>query len=425
MPKNVRANKGLGWFLDPLRPTSWNAQQHAFKYTGGQITWLLPIAIGVALLVVAGFVAAMVAESRAQFFFSFHIAWVFSLSICIGAMFFVLIQHLTQAQWSTVVRRITESLMWGIPVLAVFGGVMFIGMHDLYHWTHAELLDPNSPDYDYLIAKKVPYLNVPFFVARYVIFFAVWIYIAYRLYTLSIDQDLVPGSEANRKAKKKVSAWGLPVMAVTTAFGSYDYLMSLDPHWFSTIFGVYFFGGAFSTAIALTAFMAMLMQKQGMLKGIVTAEHYQDLGKFMFGFTVFWAYIAFSQYMLIWYANIPEETIWYRHRLEHGWEYLSASLLIFHFILPFFILISKGAKRIPVLLATMTVWFVVMQWIDMFWLAAPVLHKHHATFHWLDFACWFGMFGLFFGLALYRLSRHSLVPQNDMYLKESLHFMNA
>ena len=203
---------------------------------------------------------------------------------------------------------------------------------------------------------------------------------------------------------------------------------------------------------------ALLQKRGGMLEGVVTTEHYHDLGKLLFGMTVFWAYIAFSQYMLIWYGGIPEETVWYRHRLEHGWEYHSAVLLIAHFILPFIILLPRGNKRFLPLLTFMSVWMLIMHWFDLHWITMPVYDmlaaagdhassavehataavadhggtgdhgaaKHdYAGFHWLDFTSWIGLFGIYFGLFMYRFSRHSLVPSNDPHLKESLKFTNS
>jgi hypothetical protein len=301
-------------------------------------------------------------------------------------------------------------------------------MHDLYHWTHADLLDPSSDTYDALIAWKSGYLNVPFFLARFAVYFFIWTLVSHRLYALSVRQDLDPDPSIPAR-QRKVSAWGLPLFALTTAFSSYDIIMSADPHWFSTIFGVYIFGGSFLSALALMTFLLVLTQRSGgMLKKTVTPEHYQDLGKFMFGFTVFWTYIAFSQYMLIWYGNIPEETIWYRHRLEHGWEYHSAALLIGHFIIPFFALLPRSTKRTLPILSVICGWILVMHWFDLHWLVMPVLDTArggHAGFHWMDFACWFGLFGLIVGVFLYRFSRHSMVPHNDPGLLQSMRFVNS
>jgi hypothetical protein len=382
--------------------------------------WYLPAALGIAMLVLS---AVGWATDARQFYFSYLVGWAFCLSIAIGALFFVLINHLTRSRWSVVLRRIPEALIWSFPLLALLSIPILIGMHDLFHWTHAELYDPTDSHFDPVLAGKRGYLNTPFFLVRVVIYFVAWSAISYRLYALSVRQD-VEGAGRSNARMRKVSAAGLVITAVTTAFASFDFLMSLDPHWFSTIFGVYFFAASFWVAHAVIALLAILIQRNRGLRGIISPERYHDLGKMMFGFTVFWAYIAFSQYMLIWYGNLPEETVWYRHRLEHGWEVHSAALLVAHFIIPFWVLLPRGAKRTVPVMAVMGVWFLVMNWFDLHWIAMPVLHPEHAGFHWLDFTCWLGLSGIFFSLVLFRLSRHSLVPQNDPNLAKSLHFTN-
>lgn len=417
----LRKSSFLTRLVDPFQPTKEHAEPE-YQYTADDRSWLIPLLVGAALLIVS---AVGWAVDPDAFYVSYLIGWVFCLSLSVGALFFVIIQHLTKARWSVVVRRIAEALLWGFPLLALLSIPVLLGMHDLYHWTHDELYIFGEQGYDPIIAGKRAYLNEPFFIARLAAYFIAWTLVAYKLYKLSIQQDVDPDPTIPAR-QRKVSAWGLPLVAVATAFASYDLLMSLDPHWYSTIFGVYFFAGAFWAVHATIAFLAIAFQRSGrQLRGVVTAEHYQDLGKMLFGFTVFWAYIAFSQYMLIWYSNIPEETVWYRHRLEHGWGYHSAALLIAHFIIPFIVLLPRFTKRSAPVLAVMSVWALVMQWFDLHWLSAPALHAEHAGFHWLNFTCWLGLFGLFIGLVIYRLSRHSLVPRNDPYLENSRHFHNV
>ena len=411
----------LTWLIDPFAPTEASARPDYRPSRGASMLWIIPTMIGIALLAVS-FVGWSIDPS--QFYFSYLVGWTFCLSIAVGALFFVLIQHLTKARWSVVVRRISEALAWSFPLLAVLSIPIFFGMHDIYHWTHENLYDPADSHYDPILAGKRAYLNTPFFLIRVVGYFVVWCVLAYKLYSLSVQQDLNadPGIPARQR---KISAIGLPLMAVTTAFASYDLVMSADPHWFSTMFGVYFFAASFWTVHALIALIAILLQRSVGLQTIVTKEHYQDLGKLMFGFTVFWAYIAFSQYMLIWYGNLPEETIWYRHRLSHGWEAHSAVLLLAHFIIPFFVLASRGAKRAKPILAFMAIWFLVMNWFDIHWLLMPVHSADHASIHWLSLSCWLGLFGLMFGFVMYRLRRHALVPQNDPFLPASIAFTNS
>ena len=415
----IKRSNPLVWLLDPLQPTSGEASP-SYRFTWSQAAWLIPLAIGIAGLVIS---AVGWATDPKQFYFSYLVGWTFCLSLALGGLFFVLIQHLVKARWSVVVRRIPETLLWSFPLLAILGIPVLLGMHDLYHWTHHELLDPTNPAFDPVIAGKEPYLNVPFFVGRLAFYFLVWSIISFKLYTLSIRQDVEGGADIPAR-QRFTSAWGLAISAITVAFAGFDILMSLDPHWFSTIFGVYFFAGSFMSIMAFTAFVAMLLQRQGMLKNTITTEHYQDLGKFMFGFVVFWAYIAFSQYMLIWYANLPEETLFYRHRMEHGWEYHSAALLLFHFILPFVILIGRWAKRLRPLFAFMCVWLLIMQWFDLHWIAMPVLHEH-AMFSLYDISAWLGLTGVFVAAFMFRLSRHALVPEKDPNLGSSLAFTNT
>ena len=420
---DLKSNSLLFWLGDPYRPTQSSTE--AFQFKGGNVWWIAPMAIGALLLVVTAIGGA---SDAPQFYFSYLVAWTFCLTITLGSLFFVLVQHLTKAQWSVVVRRVPEALLWAFPLLAALSIPIFVGMHDLYHWTHHELFDPNSPEYDALVAGKAAYLNAPFFIGRIVFYFLVWTFLSYRLYALSLKQDVL-ADPSIPAAQRKVSAYGLPLFAITTAFAGMDLLMSLDPHWFSTIFGVYFFAGSFLSAIAMITLCSLVMQQPGgMLKGVVTKEHYHDLGKFLFGFVVFWAYIAFSQYMLYWYGGIPEETVWFRHRLEHGWQTHSAILLFAHFIIPFVILLPRSSKRVLPVLGIMCIWMLIMHWFDLHWIAMPVLdlaRDGHAGFHWIDFTSWLGLFGLYFGFLMYRLSRHSLVPQNDPNLGKSLRFTNA
>ena len=235
-----------------------------------------------------------------------------------------------------------------LPLLIILFIPILVSVFDAHgpyhHWTAEGLDDPTSNYYDEILAGKIAYLNIPFFLIRIGFYFLAWTFISSRLWRLSILQD-VTGDPGISARLRHLSAWGLPVCALTTAFAGFDILMTLDPHWFSTIFGVYFFAGSFLAAFCFTALCVAGLQRAGMLRGVVTAEHYHDLGKLMFGFVVFWAYIAFSQYMLYWYGGIPEETAWFKHRLEHGWETHSGILLFGHFILPFLILLPRAIKR--------------------------------------------------------------------------------
>jgi hypothetical protein len=407
------------WLVDPAQSTR-DAAERAYRFVGDRRAWVVPLALGIALLTIS---ALGLWQSPDDFFFAYLTGWSFLLTTSLGGLFFLVFNHLTRAHWSVVINRINEGLVWAFPLLFLLGLPLLFGMHDLYHWTHAELYDPNSPKYDEVLAGKRAYLNVEFWSVRMVVYFAVWTLISYRLYTFSLRQDVAPDPSLQQKMRN-TSAWGLPLLAVTTAFASYDVLMSTDPHWFSTIFGIYFFAGGILSAVATITLLTLVLQNNGgLLRGIVTPEHYHDLGKYLFGFVVFWAYIAFSQYVLYWYGGIPEETVWFQHRLRGGWGWHSASLVLFHFLVPFLLLLPQATKRAAPVLGVLAVWLIGMHWFDLHWVVLPVL-RDSAGFHWLDFTCWLGLTGIFAGALVYRLGRHPLVPQNHPSLSESLHFEN-
>jgi hypothetical protein len=408
------------WLVDPVQPTR-DAAERAYRFVGDRRAWVVPLGLGIALLTIS---VLGLWQSPADFYFAYLAGWSFLVTTSLGGLFFLMFNHLTRAHWSVVVNRINEALVWAFPLLFLLGLPLLFGMHDLYHWTHAELYDPSSPQYDEVLAGKRAYLNVEFWSVRMVVYFAVWTLISYRLYTFSLRQDVDPDPSLQQKMRN-TSAWGLPLLAVTTAFASYDILMSTDPHWFSTIFGIYFFAGGILSAVAAITFLTLTLQHTGgLLQNVVTPEHYHDLGKYLFGFVVFWAYIAFSQYMLYWYGGIPEETVWFQHRLRAGWGWHSAFLVLFHFLVPFLVLLPQATKRAYPVLGGMAVWLIGMHWFDLHWVVVPVL-RDSAGFHWLDFTCWLGLTGVFVGGLVYRLSRHSLVPQNHPSLAESLHFENT
>lgn len=420
MADSVQSNTTLSWLVDPLASTR-EAAKEAYRFSGDRRAWIVPLILGLALMTISALGGW---QQPDDFFFAYLAGWAFLLTTALGGLLFLIFHHLTRASWNVTTSRINEALIWAFPLLFVLGLPLLFGMHDLYHWTHAELYDPSSSHYDEILAGKRPYLNLPFWSIRMVLYFAAWTFVSYRLYTFSVRQDVDPDSSIPAKLRS-TSAWGLPLTAVTLAFASYDILMSLDPHWFSTIFGVYFFAGGILSAVAVITLIALLLQNVGgLLEGVVTREHYQDLGKYMFGFVVFWAYIAFSQYMLYWYGGIPEETVWFQHRLQGGWGWHSAYLVLLHFIVPFLVLLPRATKRSHVIMSVMSVWVIGMHWFDIHWIVLPVL-RDSASVHWLDITCWLGLTGIFAGAIMYRLRRHPLVPQNHPYLRESLEFENT
>lgn len=349
-----------------------------------------------------------------QFFFSYLTSFTYFTSFALAALILLMIHHITQSSWGVVIRRIPEAFSSNLWIWAIFIIPVLFGMHSLYHWTHTEdvLADP-------ILSGKMPYLNETFFVIRQIIYFSIWGFIGYKLHKVSIEMDRT-GDWGLTQLLKKYSAPGILIFALTVAFASFDWLMSLDPHWFSTMFGVYFFAMSIQAFFPLMILLVYWMQKQGILENTITKSHIYDMGAWFFGFTVFYAYIAFSQLLLIYYANIPEETLWFYHRLEGSWAFISYSLIIGRFVLPFILLLNRDTKHQKKLLIFTSVLVLFMHFVEVYWIAMPILSHHGVHVSWMDITTLFGLGGIFFGLFFQRLKKHNLIPVNDPKLAESL-----
>jgi hypothetical protein len=377
------------------------------------------LATGVIMLVASVALAFLAPGGMDRMLHSYLVAFAFFLSISLGALFFVVLQHLVRAGWSVVVRRVAEALAMNLPLLALFAVPILLGVRGLYEWA-----DPRAVAGDALLQGKQPYLNVPFFAARLAVYFAVWSFLARYFWARSTTQDRT-GDMRLSLQMERTSAIGMVLFALTANYAAVDLLMSLDPHWSSTIFGVYFFSGGVVGFFALLSMLAALLQRSGRLGGAVTDEHYHDLGKLVFAFTVFWAYIAFSQYMLIWYANIPEETEWYLRRQTGQWTGVSLLLLFGHFVLPLVYLLPRFVKRRPKLFGPIAAWVLLMHYVDIYWIVMPQISPGRVPLHLLDLTCPLGIGGIMLAATAHRLRQRSLVPLRDPRLAESLAFENA
>ncbi|MCA9692865.1 MAG: hypothetical protein KC636_24925, partial [Myxococcales bacterium] len=374
--------------------------------------------------------AALAHANEQQFWFSYLVAYMFFLAISLGGLFFTIIQHLVRAGWSIVVRRLAENVMITLPLMGLLG-LPFILLHDaphaLFHWTHLDAVEA-----DLMLASKAGYLNLEFFNTRLIVYFLVWTALSLFFYTQSTSQDSASGDAALHKTLRM--RWFAPLsllfFAVTTTFAAFDLMMSLDPHWFSTMFGVYYFAGLALTSNAVLTIIVYSLHRSGYLKGVVTVEHYHDLGKLMFGFTVFWTYIGFSQYFLIWYANIPEETGWFGYRIMDDFLPLSQLVIFGRFVLPFFYLLRRPVKRNPQLLILAAVFIVFMELVDVYWLIQPALahsfaqetgsHHMEMVIGGVDYLALLTIGGAFLAVFGWALARRALVPVKDPRLTESL-----
>ena len=376
--------------------------------------------IGAGAAVLGGVACAVLGMGNPkQFFFSWLVSFLFFLSLALGGLFFVLIHYAAQASWGIVVRRIGETVFATIPMMAILFVPVLLGLHDIYEWTHHEAVEKDA-----ILQWKAPFLNVPFFIIRAVVYFVLWSAIALWYYRGSRSQDST-GDHAMSARLRRFAGPSLIVMAITTTFASIDWIMSITPHWYSTMFGVYFFAGAFVGFIALLSVLTVAMRGAGLLDAVVTDEHLQDLGKFLFAFMAFWAYIAFSQFLLIWYANLPEETIWFRARLTGSWKTVSIFLMVGHFGIPFFYLMMRAVKRRGSTLALGGVWLLVMHFVDLYWQVMPSLHPDGLRISALDVAAFVAVGGCFVAAVGWLMRRQALVPLRDPRLAESLAFENA
>lgn len=375
---------------------------------------LAVIGIGGALIVAGG-----TDHGTEVLFETYLVSFSFFLAITLGGLFFVLLQHCTRAGWSVVVRRVAEAIAANVWLMAILAIPVVLGMNHLYHWT-----DTAAAAHDPLLAGKVGFLNPTFFIIRLIVYFVLWGLMASALHRTSVAQD-ASGDAALTLRMERLSAPGMVLFALSINFAAFDLLMSLDAHWFSTIFGVYYFSVSVVVFLAVMPKILYALQFRGILKNAITVEHYHDFGKLLFGFNVFWAYIAFSQYMLIWYGNVPEETEWFLKRQTGDWTTVSLILIFGHFVLPFLLLVSRAIKRRPLLLAITGGYVAVMCWIDLYWLVMPEFSPGVARFGLLDIFCFLGLNGLFSAGVLLRLKRHSLIAEKDPRLEESLAFENA
>lgn len=395
------------------------------------------VVLAMAMALIPGFRSGSFSGAVEQFLRSYILAFAYVCSIALGALFFVLIHHVTRAGWSVVVRRVAECIAAQLPWLGLLSlpilGAVWYGLAGVYEWSNAEVVRN-----DVVLQNKSAYLNPAFFTLRIALYFGIWSVIALYLLKKSTDQDLT-GEAKLTLQMQRVSAPGILIFGLTVTFFAFDLLMSLSPHFFSTIWGVYYFAGSMIAFFACAIVLLHVIQSRGRVPHAVDAEHYHDLGKFLFAFVVFWAYIAFSQYMLIWYSNLPEETYWYQARQHTAWwAGMGLTLLFGHFVLPFVLLISRFPKRRPSLLLLGALWMLLMHFVDLHYLVGPDTrgyleeirtagaHKMAAGPASLltDVPMLLGLGGLFVHLVIRELGRHSLLPERDPRMHESLVFEN-
>lgn len=409
-------------------------------------------ALGLLLSIIVGYLHG---DSFRRFYFAYLTNYAYFLSIALGALFFVMLQHLTRAGWSVNVRRVPEAIAGTLPLLGLLAMPILIsvaaGDGRLYRWAlplphpdeaahaapaavvsggHGAVHDSHGEGLDAITLSKRWWLNPGFFTARVVAYLVLWALMGWWFWRGSTRQDR-SGDVALTRAMELASGPMMLLYAITATLAAFDLLMSLDPHWYSTIFGVYWFAGAVVGALAAVIAGLMLLQSRRFLARGVTTEHYHDLGKYLFAFVFFWGYIAFSQYMLLWYANIPETTAWFLRRGattvaadQSAWTVVCLLLVFGHLLIPFGGLLSKHVKRNRAALCFWAVWLLLFHWLDIAWLVMPEYSRSFSLGA-LEVLTFLGIGGLTFAAATRLLAGQALRPLRDPRLEESLVFENV
>jgi hypothetical protein len=355
---------------------------------------------------------------------SYLFAYATVLTVVLGALIQIMIGHVTAAHWFTILRRRTLMVTTAVPVLAVLALPLLLGVHVLYVWTSPTHL---PADVQASVVRKAAWLNVPFFVVRALIYLVVWIVLAEALRRWSLRLDSTQGSTAAfvLRRQRRLSAIGLIGLGLTLTFAAFDWLMSLEPSWYSTIYGVYVFAGGILGALGLIAVMAYAMaytarRRDDPRHHAITPEHFGALGKLMLTFVIFWGYIAFSQYLIIWIGDIPSEASWYVSRSHGSWGVLAMIVAIGQFAVPCALLLSRELKRRPAALAAIGLWLLVMHVLDVYWLVLPALYPAGMQVSWLDLAALLMVGGFAAATVAWRARCWNNVPSGDPYLRDAM-----
>ncbi len=374
--------------------------------------------LGRATLIVAaaGVVASLAGAwlDPEQFFRSYLVAFLYCAGLSIGCLGILMIYHLTGGSWGVAIRRLLEAGAGVFPLVAVLFVPLLFGLPHVYVWTSRATMMA-----DEVLRLKVPYLNVPFFVARAVIYFAVWLALTFLLARWSRAQDRT-GDPRYADRMQKLSGAGIVLLGFTVTFATFDWVMSLDPKWFSTIFGLLFLGGQGLGAMAFAIAVAYLLSRRAEYAQVLKPTILNDLGNLLLAFVMIWAYLSFSQLLIIWAGNLPEEIPWYLRRISGGWNFVAIGLAVFYFAVPFLVLLGRGNKRQHRRLAALAVVILAVRAVDIYFLVAPEFSPGRITAHWLDLATLAALGGLWVTMFLRRVRALPLLAPNDPVLPGTL-----
>jgi hypothetical protein len=368
---------------------------------------------------VVGLVAAVLCAGGALifppvFFRAYLVAYIFWLGIPIGCLALLMLHHLVGGRWGFMIQRVLEAATQTLPLMGLFSIPLFFGLSDLYPWARQEIVAA-----DPLLQQKAAYLNIPFFIARAVFYFAVWIVLGRLLVTWSLRQDQSADGTLTLRLQR-LSGPGLVLYGLTVTFASIDWMMSLEPKWYSTIFGMIFMISFGLAAMGLAILATRFLESEMPLARVVSPDRWHDLGNLLLALVMFWAYLNFCQFLLIWSENLAEEIPWYLHRLGGGWEWIAIALILFQFALPFVLLLSRNSKRNSQTLSVVAAAILFMHWLDILWMVAPSFYPARFHIHWLDIVAPVGIGGLWLAAFIRYLKARSLLPLHDPRFAELL-----
>lgn len=370
--------------------------------------WILT-AVGLVLVIVSYLVNA---ERSA---FNNLIGFMFLFTVAVGCIMLVALEYLAGAVWSTPMRRVSEFVAASFPFVLILAVPLFLNLHSIFEWTHADVVQG-----DKVLQGKTPYLNISFFTIRFAVIFLLFL-LFYRLFTRNSRKQDITKDQRLTSFNVKLSAPFMPIVAIGLAVMGIDWVMSLTPHWYSTIFGFYFITGTLLAGLGATTYIVVKLNENGYFQPVLRSDHYYSLGALMFAFTNFWAYIAFSQFLLIWYANIPEETVWFLARWNGSWKYVSVLLIIIRFVVPYAGLLAQPAKMNPKRLKIMGLWILFSHLFDLYWLIMPTTNPN-AFFSWFEIGFPVLVVGIIIVVFSFQVKKHNLMPIGDPKLQRGIDF---
>jgi hypothetical protein len=348
-----------------------------------------------------------------EFFESYLIAYLFWFGLSLGPLALLMLQYLSGGAWGVVTRRALESATRTLPLMAILFIPIVLGIPRLYHWAHTNLVQA-----DPILQHRSLYMNVPFFIARSIAYFAIWLLLAYFLNIWSRKED---DGEPQQSRFPALSAPGLIIYVFTLTFASIDWAESLQDHWYSTMWGFLFLASQGISSTCLAILSLTLLSVRGPLQSSVAPKHFHDLGKILLTFVMLWAYFAFSQLVIVWSGNLEHEISWFIPRIATTWGWIGGALILFQFIVPFLLLLSRYVKRNPIVLSSVVGLLLLMRWVDMFWIVSPSLHEQGFHLHWLTLLLPLAIGGLWIGAYLHELAREPVLPLRTPGLEEALH----